>query len=125
MEIIGILLFIIVALVALSIWETSAAKRQHETVTNLSPARLRALVVDSFGKLFWEKADGPGDLNFRNRHSSGNGATISIDFETTTDGKTVVQAWASKLPSRMGIAMAGPGWRMSKKIIGSIDQAAV
>ncbi|MEV8358631.1 hypothetical protein [Microbacterium sp. NPDC076895] len=122
MEIIGILLLIIVALFALGIWQTIAAKRQHETVTTLSPARLRALVDDSFGKLFWAETDGPGDLNFRRRTPNGSGATISIDFETTADGKTVVQAWMSHWQSRMGMVASG-GWGMAKKIIRKIDQA--
>ena len=47
---------------------------------------------------------------------------ISIDFETTADGKTVVQAWMSHWQSRVGMVDSG-GWGMAKKIIRKIDQA--
>lgn len=121
MEIIGILRLIIIAPVALGIWPTIAAKHQLETVTTLSPARPRALVDDGLGKLFWAGTDGPGDLNFRRRAPNGSGATISIDFETTANAKTVVQAWRSHWQSRMG--MVAGGWGTGKKIIRKTDQA--
>lgn len=124
MEIIWFLLLLIVVIFVLGFWLTARAKRQFETVTALSPARIRAIVEDSFGKLFWAPTDGPGDINMRRRTPNDSGITVSISFESAQDGKTHVQAWMSAWKTRYGMIANSAGSGVPKKIIAKIDQAA-
>ncbi|HEY4225762.1 MAG TPA: hypothetical protein VGM70_08110 [Pseudolysinimonas sp.] len=122
MWILVLLIVVIIGLFALGFWQTARAKRQHETVTALSPARVRAIIDDSFGKLFWAPASGPGQINMQRRTPNGSGATISVDITSTADGKTHVQSWMSAWRTRYGMVASG-GWQMAKKIVDRIDQA--
>jgi hypothetical protein len=122
MWIIVVLVLLIVGLFALGLWQTARSKQQHETVTSLTPARVRALIEDSFGKVFWAPSDGPGQINMKRRTPNGTGAVISIDIDATADGRTHVQSWMSGWHTRYGI-IASAGWPMAKRIISRIDQA--
>jgi hypothetical protein len=114
---------IIVGPIVLAYQSSARAKVHHETVIDLSPARVRATVDDSFGKLFWSDVQGPGDVNKRRRTPNGNGATISIALEPTADGKTHVEAWMSAWTSnRMGIVMSA-GSQQAKKVIRKLEAA--
>lgn len=117
-----ILILLIVGLFALGFWQSSLAKRQHETVVSLSPARARQVIESTFSKVFWADTDGPGDINKRRRTVNDSGATISIDIAQTADGKTHVQAWMSAWKTRYGMVASG-GWQLAKKVIAKLEQA--
>jgi hypothetical protein len=122
MWIIVVLILLIVGLFGLGLWQTARSKQQHETVTTLSPARVRAVIEDSFGKLFWAPSDGPGQINMKRRTPNGTGAVISINIDTAADGRTLVQSWMSGWHTKYGI-IASSGWQMAKRVITRIDQA--
>lgn len=117
-----ILLLLLVGLFALGFWQSSVAKRQHETVVTLSPARTRQVIESTFSKIFWADVQGPGDINKRRRTPNDSGATISIDIGETADGKTHVQAWMSAWKTRYGLVASG-GSGLAKKVIKKLEQA--
>jgi len=117
-----ILILLLVGLFALSFWNSARAKRQHETVVTLSPARARQVIESTFSKVFWADVDGPGDINKRRRTVNDSGATVSIDISQTADGNTLVQAWMSAWKTRYGMVASG-GWELARKVIKKLEQA--
>lgn len=117
-----ILILLLIALFAFGFWNSARAKRQHETVVTLSPARVRQIVDSTFSKVLWADADGPGDINKRRRTLNNSGATVSIDINQTADGKTLVQAWMSGWKTRYGMVASG-GWELARKVINKLEQA--
>lgn len=116
------LVLVTVLVFALGIWQTTLAKRQHETVVSISPARARQVIDSTFGKMFWADVDGPGLINKRRRTINDTGATISIDLTPVADGKLHVTAWMSAWKQRYGIVASG-GWPLAKKVIAKLEQA--
>ncbi|MDT0197332.1 hypothetical protein Q9R30_18455 [Arthrobacter sp. AB6] len=116
-----ILVLLIAGIFALGIWNSGRAKREHETVVALSPARARQIVEDSFGKMLWADVSGPGHINKRRRTINDTGATISVVIEPLTDGKTHVTAWMSAWKTQYGMVTSG-GWPLAKKVIAKLDQ---
>lgn len=100
-----LIVFLLLALLlALAIWTTVIAKRQHEAVTTLSPARAKQLIEKSFNPVLWGQADGPGDINRRRRQMpAGRGAVVSVDVGTLQDGKTHVSSWVSSAETWFGL----------------------
>jgi hypothetical protein len=123
MSILLFLILLLVALFALGIWTSARAKKQHETVTSLSPARARQVIEDSFNKVLWADVQGPGDINKRRRTINDSGAVISIDLQPVDGGRTHVTAWMSAWKTKYGMVASG-GWALAKKVISRIDQAA-
>lgn len=117
-----ILILLLVGLFALGLWNSARAKRQHETVVTLSPARARQVIESTFSKVFWADVDGPGDINKRRRTVNDSGATVSIDISQTPDGNTLVQAWMSAWKTRYGMVASG-GWELARKVIKKLEQA--
>ena len=118
-----IVFLLIVLLLAIAIWTTVVAKRQHEGVTTLSPARTKQLIEKSFNSALWGQADGPGDINRRRRQMpAGRGAVVSVDIATLADGKTHVSSWVSATETWFGLVMSR-GVSKPQKVIKLIESS--
>lgn len=119
-----ILLLLIVGLFALGIWMTVIAKRTHEAITTMSPARTRQTIEKSFTSMLWANADGPGDINRRRRQFRGNGAIVSVAIEALPDGKTHVSSWVSDADTQFGI-VSSRGVSKPRRVVKLIESTQV
>jgi hypothetical protein len=92
---------VIVAFVALPVWQFIESKNAVATLSVGSPhdpARTAQIVDASFGgarSILWTDVSGPGTINKRRRGKDG-GITMSIDIEPLETGGTRVDMWASQ-----------------------------
>ncbi|WP_404290720.1 hypothetical protein [Glutamicibacter arilaitensis] len=117
-----VLIIAITGLFVLGYWQSSLAKKEHETVVGLSRARATEIVESSFGGLLWADVHGLGDINKKRRSFNDSGATISVKISTTDDGKTHVVAWMSEWKARYGM-VASSGWPLAKRVIKKLEEA--
>jgi hypothetical protein len=104
-------------------WQTIRAKRPHETVVNLKPARVLQIVDKTFGRFLWDDVDGPGDINKKRLALNGATVVISVDVTELEDGRTHVLAQMTSW-SQNGFGMIwGRGWHVAKKVITKLENA--
>lgn len=116
-------LWLLIGLMAFLLWASSRAKRQHETVVTLSPARVQRIVESTFNKTLWADVEGPGVINKRRRTINDTGSTVSIDIGQTPDGNTHVLAWMSAWVTRYGVVLGTNAGSLSRKVIQNLEKA--
>lgn len=120
--IILVLILAIIAILVLSFWMNSSARREVETQVTLSPQHSAEIVENSFSSFIWRDVDGPGEINKRRRSMNDTGVTMSFLFEELPAGGTEVKIWMSAWTKR-GPSIIGSDtvMRVRSKIIKRLE----
>lgn len=122
MELLGFLIFVVVALFVVGWVASAAAKEQVSIVTDLSRAEAEQLIVGTFSRLFWKRVPGSGEVNMQRRVLGNPGPVLSVDFELLPSGGTDIQVWMSEAATRYGLVIGAEfAWFQKRKILRLLD----
>lgn len=117
MELITFLIVALIALAALAIAATVAAKRQDNIQTDLPRSEAMREVESMFNRLLWKDVQGRGQLNKQRRMAKYDGPVLSVDFEPIPGG-TEIQIWMSEASTKFGIVFGAEfAWAQKRKIL--------
>lgn len=107
MELLGwlfVILLILLVILTIAGW---MARRQAGAVSYADPAEIARAAAAAFGTHLWVDVSGPGRVNKRRRALRERGrSTVSVGFDPTPDGGTLVTVWMSEGARFMELADA-------------------